>query len=184
MGTVSQLAAELDAPERTLRRAVALGAVRSRRLSARRLRLVDGEPEYLRDHWGLLSELRAAFRTEPQVRLAVLFGSMARGDDDISSDVDLLVNFREEEPLDRLRLAIRLERRIGREVDVANLNRAERRDPFFLLQALDEGRVMVDRDGEWPSLLDRRPAIYKRAMRSYRRQMKSAAAALDSLTKV
>jgi len=43
---------------------------------------------------------------------------------------------------------------------------------------------MVDRDGEWPSLLDRRPAIYKRAMRSYRRRVKSAAAALDSLTKV
>lgn len=102
MGAVSQLAAELDAPERTLRRAVALGAVGSRRLSARRLRLVDGEPEYLRDHWGLLSELRGAFRAEPRVRLAVLFGSMARGDDDISSDVDLLVNLREEEPLDRL----------------------------------------------------------------------------------
>jgi predicted nucleotidyltransferase len=141
MGVVSQLAAELDAPERTLRRAVALGAVRSRRLSSRRLRLVDGEPEYLRDHWGLLSELRGAFRTEPRVRLAVLFGSMARGDDDISSDVDLLVNFREEEPLDRLRLAIRLEQRIGREVDVANLKRAERRDPFFLLQTLDEPRL-------------------------------------------
>ncbi len=109
---------------------------------------------------------------------------MARGDDDLSSDVDLLVNFREEESLDRLRLAIRLERRIGREVDVANLKRAERRDPFFLLQALDEGRVMIDRNGEWPSLLDRRPAIYKRAMRSYRRQMKGATAALDSLTKV
>jgi predicted nucleotidyltransferase len=183
---VSQLAAELDAPERTLRRAVALGAVRSRRLSARRLRLADSEPEpeYLRDHWGLVSELRGAFRTEPRVRHAVLFGSMARGDDDISSDVDLLVNFREEERLDRLRLASRIERRIGREVDVANLKRAERRDPLFLLQALDEGRVMVDRDGEWASLLDRRPAIYKRAMRSYRRQMKSAAAALDSLTKV
>ena len=181
MSAVRELADELGAPERTLRRAVAVGAVRSRRLSARRLRLADGEFDYLRNHWRLLARLRGALRTEQGVRLAVLFGSTARGDDDESSDVDLLVEFAEEEPLDRLRLGIRLGDKLGREVDVASRRRAERNDPFFLLQALDEGRVIIDRDGEWPNLRARRPAIYKRAMRSYRRRREHAAEALHDL---
>jgi len=184
MSAAGQLAAELNAPERTVRRAIALGAIRSRRLSARRLRLGDGESDYLRKHWELLSELRGAFRTEGRVRVAILFGSMARGDDDSASDVDLLVSCREEAPLDRLRLAIRLERKLARKVDVASLPRAERVDPFFLLQTLDEGRVIVDRDGLWPELLARRPSVYRRAMRSHDRQVKSAAAALDGMLPV
>jgi len=48
MGVVGDLAIDLGAPERTLRRAIADGAIRSRRLSARRLRLADGEVDYLR----------------------------------------------------------------------------------------------------------------------------------------
>jgi predicted nucleotidyltransferase len=181
MYTVRELADELGAPERTLRRVVAVGALRSRRLSARRLRLADGELDYLRDHWHLLAELRRALRTEKRVRLAVLFGSTARGDNDESSDVDLLVEFADDKPLDRLRLGIRLGDKLGREVDVASRPRAERSDPFFLLQALDEGRVIVDRDGEWPNLRARRPAIYKRAMRAYRRRREHAAEALQDL---
>jgi predicted nucleotidyltransferase len=182
MGAVSELALELGAPERTLRRAVALGTVRSRRLSARRLRLADGELDYLRGHWELLSELRSVLRTRPEVRLAVLFGSMARGDGDVSSDLDLLVEFGKDRPLDLLRLAIDLEAQVDRRVDVAKLSRAEQRDPFFLLQALDDGRVIVDRDKRWPDLRGRRAAIYRRATRSHRRQMQSAAAALNRLT--
>lgn len=181
MGAVGQLAAELDAPERTLRRAVADGTVRARRLSARRLRFADGEVDYLRDHWELLARLRAAFRTESQVRLAILFGSMARGDGDAASDIDLLVDCVEDDPLYRLRLGRRLEQGIGRPMDVAVIERAESRDPFFFLQALDEGRVIVDRDRRWPGFLERRPAIYKRAMHSYRRQLKRAQAAVDDL---
>lgn len=182
MGPVGKLADELDASERTLRRAITLGSIRSRRLSARRLRLADGEIEYLRDHWQLLTGLRHSLRTEPRVGVAILFGSMARGDGDDSSDIDLLVGFHEERPLDRLRLGIRLERKLDRMVDVASLARAERRDPFFLIQALDEGRVIVDRNSAWPALRERRPAIHKRAIRSHARQMQSAAEALDRLT--
>jgi predicted nucleotidyltransferase len=181
MGAVSHLAAELDAPERTLRRAVADGTVRTRRLSTRRLRLADGEADYLRAHWELLARLRSAFRTESRIRLAILFGSMARGDGDAASDIDLLVDCIEDDPLYRLRLGHRLERRIGRPVDVAVVERTESRDPFFFLQALDEGRVIVDRDHRWPGFLERRPAIYRRAMRSYRQQLKRAQAAVDDL---
>lgn len=181
MGSVAQLASELDVPERTLRRAVALGAIHGRRLSERRLRLAAGEIDYLRRHWTLLVELRGALRTEQGVRLAVLFGSTARGDDDSSSDIDLLVDFSGKNPMGRLRLAIRLQEKLGRKVDVAVLSRAEHRDPFFLLQTIDEGRVIVDRDGRWPGLCSRRPAIYKRAMRSYSQQRERAAAALQEL---
>lgn len=181
MSAVGLLAAELGAPERTLRRAVADGTVRARRLSARRLRLADGEADYLREHWALLAQLRTALRTESRVRLAILYGSMARGDGDAASDVDLLIDCVEDDPVYRLRLGLRLGRNIERPVDVAPVERAESRDPFFFLQALDDGRVIVDRDNRWPGVLARRPAIYKRAMRSYRKQLASARAAVENL---
>jgi hypothetical protein len=41
--------------------------------------------------------------------------------------------------------------------------------------------VIIDRDGEWPNLRARRPAIYKRAMRAYRRRREHAAEALHDL---
>ncbi len=37
------------------------------------------EREYVRRSWRLLSTLRAALRTEQNVRFALLFGSVARG---------------------------------------------------------------------------------------------------------
>jgi predicted nucleotidyltransferase len=180
MGAIGQLASELGAPERSLRRAVALGTIRSRRLSARRLRLLEGELDYLRDHWGLLAALRQALRTEPILRTAVLIGSVARGDDRQASDVDLLVDRLDHRPLDRMRLGMRLGDKLGRGVDVASLEQAER-DPLTMLQVLDEGRVIVDREGQWPSLRDRRPAIYQRAGRSYRAQQRRAASMIEGL---
>jgi len=182
MGPIRQLATELDVPERTLRRAVELGAIRGRRLSERRLRLADGEVHYLRGHWPLVAGLRGALRNERRVRLAVLYGSMARGDDDGYSDVDLLVEFAGEAPLDRIRLSTRLQEKLGRPVDIASLRRAERDDPFFLLQAVDEGRVIVDRDNRWSDVHAQRPALYKRAMRSFARQQKHAAITIRKLT--
>ncbi len=175
MGVVSDLAIELKAPERTLRRAVAEGAIRSRRLSARRLRLTDGELDYLRTHWGLLAQLREAARTEPSVELAVLSGSMARGDDHPLSDVDLAVWLRGGMPLDRMRLGMRLEEKLGLAVDVADLRQAREGDPLSLLQILDEGRVIVDRNGIWPQLRAGRPAVYKRAARAYLKQRQTPA---------
>ena len=47
--------------------------------------------------WSLLSALRRALRTEPNVRLAVVYGSFARGDDVSDSDLDLLVSLREDQ---------------------------------------------------------------------------------------
>lgn len=181
MGAVSQLAAELGAPERSLRRAVNLGSIRARQLGERRLRVERAEFEYLLGHWALLAELRRALRNEHRVRTAALVGSMARGDDGALSDVDLVVSLGAGEPLDRQRLGMRLGSKIGCHVDVADLDLIERDDPLSLLQVLDEGRPIVDRDGRWRQLRQRRPAIYQRAMRSYRRQLMETAPLLGRL---
>lgn len=127
----------------------------------------------------MLAGLREALRTEPSVNIAILAGSMARGDDHALSDIDLAVELREEKPLDHHRLAMRLEAKLEQKVDVAALRPVIEIDPLSLLQILDEGRVIVDRDRAWPALREQRPAVYKRAARAYRRQQAEAAALLD-----
>src|SRR6266508_1991 len=93
MATTSlrSLARHLEVPERTLRRAASEGLIHGRRISERRYETSLREEAYLRRHWPLLRALREALRTEPNVRLAVLFGSQATGRATESSDLDLLV---------------------------------------------------------------------------------------------
>jgi predicted nucleotidyltransferase len=182
VGVIQELAAELDVEERTLRRAVAQGALRASRNGPRRLQLAPGEREYLRSHWPLLSEIRRALRTEHQVRLAVIYGSLARGDEDAGSDLDLLISLADGRPAAGLRLASRLQSLIGRRVDVANLERVEVRAPLLLDRVLDEGRVLIDRDGEWDRLCKGRPLLRVRALRTHRQQMANAARAIEELT--
>jgi predicted nucleotidyltransferase len=74
------------------------GLVESRRLGPLRMWRMDPEnPLYqpLRDLYartvGLAAQLRAILERERGVRYAFLFGSYARGDDDVRSDVDLLI---------------------------------------------------------------------------------------------
>jgi predicted nucleotidyltransferase len=182
VGVIQELAADLDVEERTLRRAVAQGALRASRSGPRRLQLAPGEREYLLTHWPLLSELRRTLRTEHEVRLAVLYGSLARGEEDAGSDLDLLISLADDRPSAGSRLAIRLERLSGRRVDVANLARVEAQAPLLLDRVLDEGRVLIDRDGEWDRLCKHRSALRARALRAHRRQMAGAARAIEELT--
>jgi predicted nucleotidyltransferase len=184
MGVLQELAADLDVEERTLRRAVSQGTLRATRSGPRRLRLASGEREYLRAHWPLLSGLRRALRTEQNVRLAVLYGSLARGDEDAGSDLDLLISFAEDRPSAGVELAVRLERAHDRRVDIADLKRIEARAPLLLDRVLDEGRVLVDRDGQWRLLWEHRSAIRGRASRDHRRQMAGASRAIEELTVV
>src|SRR5271165_1720836 len=86
------LAEEVGVDERTLRRAVGLGTLRGNRSTPRKLELSLSEREYVRRSWGLISTLRAALRTEQNVRFALLFGSAAIGTDTSASDVDVLVD--------------------------------------------------------------------------------------------
>lgn len=182
MGAIQGLAAGLDAEERTLRRAVVQGAIHGSRTGPRRLRLVPGEAEYLRDHWQLLSALRQALRTERKVRLAVVYGSLARGEEDAGSDLDLAVSLDDDRPPATTELAVRLERVAGRHVDIPRIETVEAAAPLLLDRILEAGRVLVDRDGLWAQLRKRRRSIRARADRAYSRQMDEAADAIAELT--
>lgn len=145
------LARHIDVPERTLRRAAAEGLIRGERMSARRYRTSLREEAYLRAQWPLLRELRAALRTEPNVRLTVLFGSQAAGTATAQSDIDLLVELVDSSASRVAELAGRLERRIGRPVQLVRLQDGER-SPSLMVDVLQRGRVLIDREGRWPEL--------------------------------
>lgn len=180
VGRLQELALDLDAGERTLRRAASQGTLRARRLGSRRLRLDPGEDDYLRGHWELIAGLRAALRTERGIRLAVLYGSVARGDEDADSDLDLLISRAGD--AGRTKLYPRLQGVAGRRLDIAFLDGIEAAAPLLLDRVLDEGRVLVDRDLLWPQLRERRRAIRARARRAHHRQLAAASRAIAELT--
>jgi predicted nucleotidyltransferase len=147
-----ELAEEVDVSERTLRRGVSSELIRARRPSSRRLLLSEPEIEWVRSHWRLVSELRAALRTEPNVELAVLFGSVARGDDVTGiSDVDLLVGLRRPAPGALQVLRTRLGARLSTKVQLVPLE-AARRNPRLLAELVRDGRPLVDRERSWQRL--------------------------------
>jgi len=164
-----ELAQDIGAHERALRRGLSDGLLRGRRPSARSVELAPGEIAYLRLHWPLLAALREALRTERNVRLAVLIGSAARGALREDSDVDVLVELVDANWRGQDRLRERLARAAGRPVDLVALEAAIE-DPLLLDAALREGRVLVDRDLRWASLLAGR-----------RRAARAAARAADEL---
>jgi predicted nucleotidyltransferase len=178
---LNDLAHELGADERTLRRAVTDGTVRCERLGPRKRYVSDEERRYILEHWPLFAALRRALRTEPNVRLAVVYGSIARGDDTPDSDLDLLVSLAEDRPDTAVKLAVRLERTLGRDVDVARLSRVKDSAPLLLLQALDEGRVVLDRDHQWEQLRTQRANIARRARRSHAARRRRARISINEL---
>jgi len=162
MSPLARLADELGTTDRTLRRAVKRGLVKARRPSPRKIEIELDERIYLRKNWTTLSDLTEALRTEPSVRTAILFGSMARGDGHAGSDIDLFVDLRDAAPGARLDLRRRLERASGRSVQLVP-RRAGRQSPSLLAEVLRDGRPVVDRDCVWPSLLSQKPAVDRAA---------------------
>ena len=81
MTELDALAEEVGTSGRTLRRAAARGAIRCQRPSERRIVVSPREYDYVRRHWPFFDRLLAALRTQPSVRLAVVFGSVARGEE-------------------------------------------------------------------------------------------------------
>jgi predicted nucleotidyltransferase len=124
--------------------------------------------------------LRRALRTEQNVRFALLFGSAARGDDTDSSDVDLLVELRDPSLTRITDLGTKLEALLNRRVDVITLDEA-RENAQLLVQAVEEGRVLVDREGRWSLLQDEAGALRRRARESTRRAKHRALAGIDRL---
>ncbi len=176
MDSLRRAAAELSIPERTLRRAASEGLLRGERISPRRFRITFREEAYLRGHWELLRALRAALRTEPNVRLAVLFGSTATGSDRERSDVDVLVALHDPGVGRLAELGERLARRIGREAQLVRLSEAQT-SPVLMVDVIDHGRVLVDRDGLWSGLAGSASKWRRRA----RRIERSSPAAIDEL---
>lgn len=147
-----QLADEVGVSERTLRRAVGSGLIRARRPSSRRLLLSEEEATWVRLHWSSVGRLRSALRTEPNLDLAVLFGSAARGDDvEGASDLDLLVGLRRPLPGALEALRLRLSRQLPVAVQLVPVE-AVRRNPRLLSEVLRDGRPLVDREQSWSRL--------------------------------
>jgi uncharacterized protein len=178
MGWVlGETANRVGCSERTLRRHINGGLLRGRRIAGGQLELSQVEEAYLRGHWMLLSKLMAALRTERDVRLAVLFGSTATGEDTPVSDVDLLIVHRRSSGMVQAGLRIRLRRALGTPVDVVMLEQAETQ-PSLLADVVSEGRVLIDRDGLWNSLLERRDQILAAGVREDEQIMVRARAAI------
>lgn len=127
----------------------------------------------------VVSVLRSALRTERSVRLAVLFGSTAVGEDHEGSDIDLFVIHRDPQPLVLIRLRMRLRGVLDKPVDVVDLEQAEAM-PTLLADVLREGQVVVDRDGLWEGLCARRSEIYAAARREDCATMERVFAAIDA----
>ncbi len=140
------------------------------------------EREYVRRSWKLLSTLRGALRTEHNVRFALLFGSVARGTAAPGSDVDVLVALRDQDLERVVELSTKLTAAIGRRVDVVRLEDAEN-EPAFLADVIDDGRVLIDREGLWPRLRDRGSSLRRVARRSQAERADAALAGLDRILK-
>jgi|SRR5271166_1079968 len=164
MDSLGRLAAELSIPERTLRRAAREGLVRGERISPRRFRTTLREENYLRRSWPLLRALREALRTEPNLQLAVLFGSTAAGSDDDRSDLDILVTATDPRIGRLADAAERVSRRLGRDVQLVRLEDAEA-SPLLMDEIINHGRVLIDRGDRWPAIRDAAPTWRRRAQR-------------------
>ncbi len=141
----------LGCSERTLRRCIADGTLHGRRVGTRRAELSAAEQDYLKSHWQLLKAIRSALRTERGVRLAVLFGSAATGEDRPGSDVDVLIVHRRAGQRTLVGLKTRLRGALGKPVHIVSLEQAKT-CPSLLADILCEGRVLIDRDGLWLEL--------------------------------
>lgn|ERR1700729_1430883 len=166
----------LGCSERTLRRYINDGVLRGRRIASQ-LELSSEEESYARSHWTLLKKLKGALRNERDVRLAVLFGSAAVGEDHPGSDVDLLVVHRRRQPRALAGLRMRLRDALDKPVHVVGLDQAQRA-PSLLADILAEGRVLIDRDDRWDELTGQYDRVLADAVQE---ENISAASARDAI---
>jgi predicted nucleotidyltransferase len=183
MSELDSLAREVGVHGRTLRRAASRGLLRASRRGARTVVLPPSERSYVRAHWGLLRTLLEALRKQPNVRLAVLYGSVARGDERDDSDLDLLIELRRDDHVARADAVAALELAVGRPVQLVSLDDAEKA-PLLLADALRDGRVLIDRVGAWERLRRREPSILAESRRDDERRQRLAWEAPDALDEI
>lgn len=91
-----------------------------------------------------LQKLRAILEADPDLRLAFVYGSFARGKETAASDLDLAVAFSEAlTPERRIELAQSLGKKIGREVDLVDLRSAR---GLIIEEAISHGKLLINRD--------------------------------------
>ncbi len=180
MTKLDEIAKQLELTGRTLRRAVLRGTIRGTRRSPRRFDIEPQEREYIRRYWPLLSRMLRVLRTQPNVRLAVLFGSVSRGEERRDSDLDVLVRFAEPSVHALSLLTGRLEEETGRAIQVVELESAVS-SPLLLADVLRDGRVLVDRDGEWQRLKQRERQVKLAAAAENERAADEMIAAFEQL---
>lgn len=101
-----------------------------------------------------MEALRRALEGDPRVGYALVFGSVARGEDHAASDIDVAVGPSEGRKLGALDLGditSRLEGVSGREVHVVDLEQAP---PSLAYRIFRDGHVLLER--ERPRLVSRR----------------------------
>jgi predicted nucleotidyltransferase len=162
MSATLELADRLDVSDRTLRRAVSRGLLRGSRKSPNKLEISAAERDYAWHYWMLLQRLVRALRTEPGVRAAVLYGSVAKGSDRPDSDIDLAVELRPDASTSIPAFERRLGRAVGHRVHVVRIADALA-DGRFALEIVDHGRPLVDRADVWLSLRRRRSSLVRMA---------------------
>ena len=178
MSALERLAGEVGVNERTLRRAVSLGLIHAQRPSSRRLVLADSEVAWVRSRWPMVRTLLSALRTEPNVELAVIFGSAARdADAAYGSDVDLLIELRRPMPGALASLHTRLAGDLQSDVELVPM-RSAKGDPHLMSEILRDGRPLVDRGNLWPSLQAKSSAAEASARQEGRTLQTEARAAI------
>jgi len=180
MKNLKLVAEQVGVSERTLRRAINEGTLQATRPTPRTLEMSLAERDYVRRKWSLLSALRTALRTEPNVRFALLFGSVAGSRDTPESDVDVLVELRDTDFERLVDLGLKLEEVVGCHVDVVELHEAQR-DPALLARIVAEGRVLVDREQRWPRLRREENRLRQRGVRRENERLRNALAGIDNL---
>ena len=88
----------------------------------------------------IIDKIIGCLKTKP-VKKAFLFGSVARGDDDNSSDVDILVELDYSKPmgLGFVKMKLELEDLLQRKVDVLTSNSLSR----YIRPYIDEEKVLI-----------------------------------------
>lgn len=173
MTELDVLAEEVGVHGRTLRRAAERGLLRGSRRGPREVVVPPGERAYVRSHWPLFSRLLEALRKQPNVRLAAIFGSVARGSDDADSDLDIAVRLGRDDHRVRAQLIDALGDASGRHVQLVSVEQVEL-SAVLLADILRDGRVLVDRDGDWQRLKRRERRIASEARKEEERVQRLA----------
>ena len=134
----------------------------------------------LRDE--IAHRLEATAAAHGDLHMMVLFGSVARGDEDEGSDVDLIIDGPLTEDLAaRTLLRGRLIEQLGRSIDLLSVDEG-RNAPGVLVGALRDGLVIKGRTGRWPGLLRDRARVEADAREERMTYPSREAAALAQLS--